>query len=822
MNYSKIKFLTFFAIICSIGVIAIPALATHSETDIGEIHGIKWNDANGNGIFDFEESVLENITIHLTTSAFNSTTGNFPPIPIDTQTDNFPRTPIDTQTGNFTTNLIHTTTTDVYGAYNFTGLLPNQYYVSEILPSFSIQTFPIDGEPHVVDITTTTDVLTNINFGNQLVGPGGINGTIFQDVTNIGVFDSGDTLLQNTYVYLYKFTSTSASPSWVTSTQPNMDGDYGFGNLEPGIYKVTSSPGFWPSTQTVPINNEPAIVTISGNIVIDVNLGYNSDFGTIKGTTFIDTDGNGVHDVGNPPTPDEDTLQWTGVCASPGDTCTSSNSVGDYELHLPPGTYDIHPGWSSFAVTPTFTTITVPSLSYGQVISDVDLPYYLDLIPLPSDMDITTSSGDIGGVPTLVRSQDLIITKNITFCTPVDDPKVTLTLSDGTILEESMQNTGSEWSVNFGPVASGQSTANIRVDVDCPADTIGYPEDISLIGSEDVIQIGDLIFYDPSGDVVNKCTDEPINGATATLLVAAPHGTNNFIIPQSNTHLPSTNPQITGSDGSYGWVTIPGDYKVTAQMSGFITNASPIVSIPPPVTGLDIYLTPLNGCAPNPQAATTSDGIPCDFHTTAAGALAGPYESGVHCYDGAINISSDVTIDTTGGDVTFYSGGAFTQAANTVVSNDGGNNILWLNNAAVVIGADAALSGDVQSNTSSITTGANSQIFGNIEAEGPVTLGSLSVVTGDVQSVSYVTLGAISTIVGNVMSESYVSLGALSKVTGNVTSVAYVTTGASSEIGGNVNTPAAVTLGAGSVIEGCVNSPTVTAPASVTINGSGC
>jgi predicted acyltransferase (DUF342 family) len=215
--------------------------------------------------------------------------------------------------------------------------------------------------------------------------------------------------------------------------------------------------------------------------------------------------------------------------------------------------------------------------------------------------------------------------------------------------------------------------------------------------------------------------------------------------------------------------------------------------------------------APTVQAEFAADGTTCTFHTTAAGTLGGTYGpyplSGatVICYDGAINITSDMIVDTTYGDVTFSSGGALTQAVNTEVSKIGGNNILWPNHAAVVIGADTVLVGDVRSYASTITIGANSEIHGEARSSGPLTLGSLSEITGDVESDSYVTLGALSKMFGHVESRSYVSLGASSEVHGNVNAVAYVTTGALSTIYGNIDSQAAVTLGAGSQTCGSIN-----------------
>ena len=487
------------------------------------------------------------------------------------------------------------TVTDSNGEYWFMDLIPDSYTVSEVLPDFSVQTFPPNNQPHIVSLDLD-QIITGLDFQNEFVGPSQINGTIFQDVAPVGIFDASDTGFSNAFVRLAKFTPSSPFPQFVDFTFTDADGKYGFKNLNPGTYEIQSFPSVSPRIQSVPINGLPLTVNLSGQTELDVNMGFVSDFATVRGTTFIDSNENGIHDVNNPPSPDEPTARFNQVCASPGNICAFSNSVGDYELKLPPGTFEIHAGQFTSTGFPTLTSVTVPSLLLGDVVNDIDIPYR-DLIPLPEDMDVPNSNGEQNGVPTTLPFIDLVITKNITVCTPVESPLVTVTFGDGTVLEQLMQNTqGTEWSVNFGSNV-GRGAANVRVDIDCPADTIGYPDDISLIGPEDAFQIGDILFVDPSGQILNQCSGEPINGAIVTLKTAIPQGTTNFVIPQTSTHLPSENPQITGDDGKYAWLATPGDYTVTATKVGFVTTTSSIVTIPPPVTGLDIVLTPIDGCS---------------------------------------------------------------------------------------------------------------------------------------------------------------------------------------------------------------------------------
>lgn len=487
------------------------------------------------------------------------------------------------------------TVTDSNGEYWFMNLIPDTYTVNEILPDFSVQVFPVNNQPHTVSVGFG-EIITGIDFENTLVGPSEIHGTVFTDSGTIGVFELTDVVLQNQSVQLFQYDS-GGNTSFVGFTQTDVNGMYSFTSLEPGIYEVRSFAPFSPSATSVPLNNEISFVTLSGQVVNDLNIGFTPTVGVITGTAFLDLNENGIFDVGELP------AAFNQICASPGSTCTNSNNLGEYTLNLPAGSYGVFAGDFTNTGNPSFTVINVPSLSFGETIIGVDVPY-LDLIPLPGDMGIPTSNGENGaGTPTIVPSRPLEIIKDITVCSPIGSPLVTLTDpadNNSVISTQFMQNVPDTtiWTADFGTnLTRNGDTVNIRVDIDCPFDTIGYPEDITLFDpANDAFQIGDVVFVDPSGQILNQCTDEPINGATATLRVASPTGTTNFVVPQPNTHLPSDNPQITDDAGQYAWLVTPGDYIVTASKIGFESNTSPIVNIPPPVTGLDIFLTPVDGC----------------------------------------------------------------------------------------------------------------------------------------------------------------------------------------------------------------------------------
>jgi hypothetical protein len=143
---------------------------------------------------------------------------------------------------------------------------------------------------------------------------------------------------------------------------------------------------------------------------------------------------------------------------------------------------------------------------------------------------------------------------------------------------------GRIWEVTFPtpPGDAGDSfTLTLRVDCD------------GMIIS---VNIGSLTLIDPSGFVTDSVTDDAIPEATVTLQRmdggawedVSPYETAGD--PPSPTISPQVNPQLTDADGHYGWDVIEGTYRVIVEKEGYTTQTSPSVTVPPPVTDLDIQL----------------------------------------------------------------------------------------------------------------------------------------------------------------------------------------------------------------------------------------
>lgn len=112
------------------------------------------------------------------------------------------------------------------------------------------------------------------------------------------------------------------------------------------------------------------------------------------------------------------------------------------------------------------------------------------------------------------------------------------------------------------------------------------------------VTAGSLTLIDPSGFVTDAVTGADLPEATVTLqrldggtwADVNPYETAGD--PPSPTINPQVNPQLTDPDGHYGWDVVAGTYRVVVEKEGYATQTSPSVTVPPPVTDLNIELEP--------------------------------------------------------------------------------------------------------------------------------------------------------------------------------------------------------------------------------------
>jgi 5-hydroxyisourate hydrolase-like protein (transthyretin family) len=111
---------------------------------------------------------------------------------------------------------------------------------------------------------------------------------------------------------------------------------------------------------------------------------------------------------------------------------------------------------------------------------------------------------------------------------------------------------------------------------------------------DDDCEVAGVYLFDPSGKVFDADTGTPIAGATVTLKRLNP-AQSTYVEMSSPLNAgmfqPEVNPQTTGSDGRYAWNVVDGQYLVEVSIAGCSPATSGAVSVPPPVTNLDVGLT---------------------------------------------------------------------------------------------------------------------------------------------------------------------------------------------------------------------------------------
>jgi hypothetical protein len=320
----------------------------------GTKSGTKFNDLNGDGVWDVGEPGLEGWTINAYVDGGDGILSQ----------DEF-------DDGAFATD-----DTDMDGFYELT-LDPGDYVVCEVLDSGWTQTFPAagDGDCSIDDSLGPNGYAVTIvggdehednDFGNfDLITK---SGTKFDDLNGDGVWDDGEPGLPDWTIYLYNDDGAvpgdlDATDTLESSTTTASDGTYSFANLGPGAYIVCEDlPAGWVQTfpntdggeviDTCDENGHAefgyAFTAASGTDEIDNDFG-NSERGTKSGVKYEDLTANGTKDGD-----DANLSGWTIVAfeeigTPDGDLSQAEYDAGPaasdvtdgsgYELSLTPGFY---------------------------------------------------------------------------------------------------------------------------------------------------------------------------------------------------------------------------------------------------------------------------------------------------------------------------------------------------------------------------------------------------------------------------------------------------------------------------------------------------
>lgn len=276
----------------SLSTVVLVAQQQHLTADFGyqgnaSIGDLVWIDNNGNGVTDSGEQGLANVRVYLDSNQNGSWNAGEPFV-----------------------------VTDSSGAYEFSALLGGDYTVAIDTGSLPAG-LALTGDPDSTLDHKTVVILANgqnhdtADFGYQ--GNAGIGDFVWYDVDGDGVQDVGEPALENVRLYLDLDDDAvldANEPSVLTSSL----GAYGFSGLVPGTYVIRVETSTLPVGMTasydqdgIATQNRTSVVLADATTRTDIDFGYQGTV-VLVGNLYIDTNGNGDQDGGEPNLPDVDVL----------------------------------------------------------------------------------------------------------------------------------------------------------------------------------------------------------------------------------------------------------------------------------------------------------------------------------------------------------------------------------------------------------------------------------------------------------------------------------------------------------------------------------
>lgn len=176
---------------------------------------------------------------------------------------------------------------------------------------------------NVVSVSITAGQTKMVNFGDIATTPiGVIMGTVFEDMDKDGIQDTGEPGIENVLISLDDGSQVMTDPK----------GFYSFSAKQGNYTVVETDPNGFSST--TPNSASAAIAAANDTVVVNYGDFAGLVTGTLEGTVFLDTNMNGIFDVG------EEGLPNVTIEVSNGDT-TVTNARGYYRFSLEPELYAV-------------------------------------------------------------------------------------------------------------------------------------------------------------------------------------------------------------------------------------------------------------------------------------------------------------------------------------------------------------------------------------------------------------------------------------------------------------------------------------------------
>jgi large repetitive protein len=442
--------------------------------------------------------------------------------------------------------LVDTAITGPGGAYTFTGLPAGDYAVTVVVPTgFSATT------PNPVPVALAAgEAETGADVGLQQTD-GAIGDLVYVDADGDGTPDAGEVGLPGRTVELYRGTTL------LDTAVTDADGAYLFTGLAAGTYsvRIATPNGF---TATGPARSPQSVELTAGESDLSQDFGFVQSSGSIGDTVFVDADGDGTQDPGEParagvtvtltgPGPDGLPRTVSTTTGLDGTYAFTGLRAGDYTVTVTPPT--------GFRVT---TTATVPvTLAAGQALDTADFGVQ------QADASLSgTVFDDADGDGTQDPTEPGLAGLTVTATSPGEAPRTTTTGSDG--------------GYAFTGLPAGTWTVDVTVPSGRTVTTPPEPRAVPVAAGADVgdvdfgLQvttgaIGDLLYVDEDGDGTRDAGEPGLAGVQVTLTAPGQ----------------PTRTTTSATDGSYSFTGLAaGTYTVTvAAQTGFTTPPPLVVDL---------------------------------------------------------------------------------------------------------------------------------------------------------------------------------------------------------------------------------------------------
>jgi large repetitive protein len=507
-----------------------------------------------------------------------------------------------------------TTTTDANGNYTFPNLLAGTYTVTETQPASTVDGKDTVGStggvlsPDSIGFISLDGGEDAVDYWFGEIPPAGIQGQV-RDVNGSPI--PGVTIeLLNSSGTVIGTTTTSAS------------GTYSFGNLPAGTYSVREvQPAGLGDSATLPgsLGGTASGNTISGIVLGALDVATDYDFverySSLAGTVYVDTDGDGVQDPGEPGIGGVAVeLTGTDAAGNPVSFTATTEPDGTYLFdNLLGGTYSVlesQPGAyidgldaaGSVGGTAGNDAITAVNLPAGTAATDYDFGEFIAATITGRVIDNKATPNPIAGVTlTLTGTDDRGNPVSLTTTTDANGNYVFSDLRPGTYTVTETQPAG------YGTV--GQTSLDGAAVVTSP----NVISNLALSAGETNVannfierysSLAGTVFEDTDGDGVQDAGEPGIPGVTVTL---------------------------TGTDAAGNTVNVPattdanGDYVFADLLSGTYT-----VTETQPATYLDGLDTAgsVGGTVSNDVISAVAlgagiDAVSYDFGETRPGSISG-------------------------------------------------------------------------------------------------------------------------------------------------------------------------------------------------------